>query len=1496
MQDINRYNEKTASIERIEFTILGNKEIRNLSVLKKEAAGLVSSDLYENGEPKKGGPIDTRFGITDNHLQCDTCGLGTNFCVGHFGHIELSEPVFHLGFLESCIKILKCICPRCSKLLVYKNEDELIELLKNKKGKTRLNEFKNLIKNVTHCAKNNFGCGASIPKIKLDIKKTTAIVNIIAEYVTTTSTEDNPDKKPIKEILTPDKVYKIFKNISDKDCYALGFDPNKNRPEDLIHTIFPVPPVQVRPSVRGDFMSSTTREDHITIKLVEIQKANMRLNRHKETSNENTVKYFQDHVNYLQYHVATYYDNETLSLPQSEQKGLVTKSLSSRLKGKDGRIRNNLMGKRTDFSARTVITPDPTLSINELGMPVTIAKNITFPEIVTPYNIEYLNKLVANGRDIYPGANFLIPIGSNDGQSRLPVDLRFRKQMIELRYGDIVERHIINGDIVLLNRQPTLHKQSMMGHRVKIIDNPEYCTFRLNPNVTTPYNADFDGDEMNTFFCQSLQTQIELEEIADVKLQIITPQQSTPIIGIVQDGLLGAYNLTINDDKIDWRTAMNIMAITEINTIGTYGKNRTYTGKELISHLIPEKINLHREGDGKLIVSVKNGKLVDGYISKETIGVKKRNSLIQLVLNEYGADETQVFIDNITRLMTYFNMYHGFTVGIGDIDISPELAKTLYQQFQIKKLEVCHEITELENNPDMMDEVLFEKLIKGKLDVILQESSKLIMSNLKITNNFKIMIDSGSKGSNINMGQIGGCVGQQDFAGTRITKIYNDRTLPYFFRNDDRAMARGFIESSFTQGLKLPEFIFQTLSGREGLIESAIRTAETGYVQRKLIKSAEDFMVKYDGTVRNAVERIHQFIYGDSGIDTIKQTGYNMKIMELSNSEIMNKYVFTKQELSTLENFTEKDNMEMYNMLINMREHMRRTKISSSIDYLTLDTMYMLPVNLLLIIDNARNTSEPINKDIIKNPKYILEQIEYILETKNTRLYNMPSNDLSNKKSVKYIDEHISKSAFRYALYDALNPKKCIMMYKFTKKQIDDIVTKIIKNFNKSVIESGEMVGILAAQSIGEPVTQLTLNSFHSAGIGGGGGVNMGIPRIKEVFSLSKNMKEPMMTIYLDKQYHKNKKYANKIASYIKYTTIKDIRKKIEIFYDSNPYKKGGFMDQDNVYNIFYSYQQNKNCCDNTIDGLSWLMRIEFDKEKLLAKEVSLLDIKSQFCQAWEKRYTDIKSLKREKKVILDKITHIAVLSNNDNDEVPVMHIRFDMNNFNSSNLVDFTDLFVDEFKLKGITDIQDIRNLIDERYIDFNDETGAMDITNEYVIYTKGINMYDIRKLIGIDINRTYCNDIIQTYEIFGIEAARTIIIHQITSVLASNGLNFQHISIFGDIMTNVGTLTSIDRHGLNKLDTDPLSRASFEKTVEQLISAAVFNETDYMKSVSSRIIAGLCIKGGTGLCNLILDRELLENSEYTTDIGQLYKKTYNDISIKGSADVDTDVFIPSF
>jgi DNA-directed RNA polymerase II subunit RPB1 len=481
-----RYNEKTSSIDRIDFTILGNKEIKKMSVLGKDTSGLVVPDLYDNTEPKKGGLIDQRMGITSNELECSTCGLSTNYCVGHFGHMDLAEPVFHMGFYDYVISILRCVCVKCSKLLVYKNESEIMELLKAKTGKNRLNEIKNIVKSVNYCQKAHYGCGAPVPKIKADKKKTTVEINIVAEYTVTNPTEDNLDKKPIREILSPSLIYKLLKNISDTDCMIMGINPKVNRPEDLIHTIFPVPPVQVRPSVRGDFMASTTREDHLTIMLSNILKANIRINKNKENVNENAIKYFPDQITYLQYHVAVYYDNESLKLPETQQKGVTTKSLSSRLKGKEGRIRNNLMGKRTDFSGRTVITPDPNLSINELGMPISIAKNITFPEIVTPYNIDYLEKLVRNGRETYPGANFVIPSSSGEADAKSQIVLKFRKLKIELRFGDVVERHLKDGDIVLLNRQPTLHKQSMMGHRVKVIDNPNYCTFRINPNVTTP--------------------------------------------------------------------------------------------------------------------------------------------------------------------------------------------------------------------------------------------------------------------------------------------------------------------------------------------------------------------------------------------------------------------------------------------------------------------------------------------------------------------------------------------------------------------------------------------------------------------------------------------------------------------------------------------------------------------------------------------------------------------------------------------------------------------------------------------------------------------------------------------------------------------------------------------------------------------------------------------------------------------------------------------------
>ena len=481
-------------LEYIQFCIFKNNDVKKYSVVEKEQFGINKPELMNESLPARGGLLDLRLGTTDYNQECATCGLSHEHCPGHFGHAELAEPVFHLGFIDKIpvVKyILDCICLRCSKLLVHKNEEELMDLLKHKSGKNRFAEIRKLTSNISYCSRTDLNCGAPVPKIKKEIKKTSGTIQLIliGELdLGNTAIEDTTlqDRKKISQVLTPRMVYNIFKNISDSDCRIMGFDPEITRPEDLIIKNFPIPPIAIRPSVKMSFLSSASYEDMLTSKLVDIIKANIKIRKQIDREADD-VKYLMDHHQLLQYHIATYFDNESVNLPRSEQKtgGRPSKSISERIRGKSGRIRGNLMGKRTDFSARTVITSDPNLSLDELGVPIKIAMNITFPEVVTPYNIEQLTKLVSNGKYIYPGANYVIL-----GNDKSIIDLRYRKKGVKLRPGDTVERHIHDGDPVLFNRQPSLHKLSMMCHKVKVINSDKLSTFRINVSVTAPYNAD----------------------------------------------------------------------------------------------------------------------------------------------------------------------------------------------------------------------------------------------------------------------------------------------------------------------------------------------------------------------------------------------------------------------------------------------------------------------------------------------------------------------------------------------------------------------------------------------------------------------------------------------------------------------------------------------------------------------------------------------------------------------------------------------------------------------------------------------------------------------------------------------------------------------------------------------------------------------------------------------------------------------------------------------
>jgi len=557
--------ERQLKIIGIQFSILSPEEIRNGSV-----AEIVNRDTYINNKPIIGGLFDPRMGVLDPGLVCPTDGLDYMKTPGYFGHINLARPVFYIQYLNTLIKIIRCTCIKCGKLLIDKDKCKYLEKMRDD---LRWNHIFSIASKVKRCGEDiHDGCGCKQPsKIKKE-----GLATLIAEWdnVDGLSSEES-DKLSVK--LLPETVLKNLKRISDEDIAFMGFSPIWSRPEWMICQVLAVPPPAVRPSVKHD--SQQRSEDDISHIIVNIIKANKTLqDKISQNANTNVV---DDWTTVLQYYCATLVDNKIPGVASVAQRsGRPLKSIKERLNGKSGRVRGNLMGKRVDFSARSVITPDPNLSISELGVPLKIVKNLTKPVIVNEKNRLSLLKLVQNGPDEYPGAKIL---ERKNGES---ISLRYvDRKSVKLAFGDVVHRHLMNGDAILFNRQPTLHRMSMMCHIVKVM--PIGDTFRMNVADTKPYNADFDGDEMNLHMPQDEEAEIELRNLAAVQYQIISPANNKTIIGIFQDSLLGCYRFTRKDIKFDAQHAMNLLMNFDKIDLERLDLTKEVSSFELLSQIMP---------------------------------------------------------------------------------------------------------------------------------------------------------------------------------------------------------------------------------------------------------------------------------------------------------------------------------------------------------------------------------------------------------------------------------------------------------------------------------------------------------------------------------------------------------------------------------------------------------------------------------------------------------------------------------------------------------------------------------------------------------------------------------------------------------------------------------------------------------------------------------------------------------------------------------------------
>lgn len=1436
------------------------------------ACEITENQMMDKGEYVKGGLSDLRMGTQTRERLCDTCGRNQEDCPGHFGYIRLAEPFFHVGFLPHCYKLLQMVCHKCGRVLCSYSDPEIQYIVTHYKGKNRfLKLFEKIASKSGKCQHSPDLKNPNEPDVCLD-ERFWELVNgdSHSEHVrvkkpcnaTVPAIEQGKDfliklkdvSKTEEDYLSAEVVLRIFENISDQDVRLLGFNPKRSHPKWMILKILPVPPLAVRPQVVSPGQSAPSQDD-ITHKLSDIIICNKRLRAQRSESSTDTA--MKETRTLLQYHITTYMINDKPSIERAVTKsGRPLKVISQRLKGKEGHLRGHLSGKRDDYSARSVISPDPSISIDQVGVPEQLAKILTFPEVVTPTNQKWLESIVMKGHDDLGGANFVI----NDHGTRTDLSCCTDLSTITLSPGYIVERHLRDDDIVIFNRQPSLHKMSMMGHRALIMSGR---TFRLNLCDTTPYNADFDGDEMNLHVPQSQTARTEVRHIMAVPKQIISPQANKPVIGLVQDALLGCRLLSKRDTFLTRNQVMNLMMWlpTTKDTIlpppCILKPVQLWSGKQVFSLFLPKiSHNSYSQDANKMDqnsipladrhVIIRDGNLLAGILDKKTVA-RSEGSLIHVVINSYNTNIAKDFLNQTQLIVNNWLEHRGFSIGLIDCVVPDFVLQEVKHEIDDVESKVQATIIkaqdgQLERMPGMSYMQSFETEVNNLTNEILSKTYKVINAKIRRDNSLSEMLSAGSKGADTNMSQIIGVVGQQNMEGKRVKFGFNGRTLPHFQKHEYGLVERGFCKNSYIAGLTPPEFLFHAMGGRTGIIDTACKTSDTGYIQRRLVKSMESHHVAYDGTVRNSQNEIVQFIYGGDGLDATGLETQRLALVTLNDEDFMKKYhlatedpTFGQVEMDdfVLDEFLKTPNKDKFlkeeeNRLREYREILQKEIFPNG------SNTVVVPVNIARIIESSQRQFD-INVHVSKSDLNPLDIISRVDECVNS-LIVVKGND-----NISRTEQENATLLLRIMLYSHLSAKQCIFEYRLNEQAFKYILGSIKDRFYRSIVAPGEMVGTIAGQSIGEPSTQMTLNTFHFAGISAHD-VTLGVPRLNELMNLAKHIRTPSVTVEFERDVAKDEEIVKAVRAQIESASFKKFVIKAEIYYDPNPEET--IIEPDTKWintRIRYGGVE-----DRELQDLApWVLRFEINREEMIASNIeSISDIVQKIKGMYGDKFF----------VIGDDDARIIRMQARLKDEQAefAMDVKF---------LRETEQQMYKSFTLKGIPGISRVKINSAAEKMFLNPETHGFDKEKVSCLYTEGTAFREILSLDHVDTVHTITNDIYQVCDVLGIEAARHSLSYEMMLIMENAGaaLNRRHLDLLADTMTQYGVLYPVSRHGINKTPTGTLMRASYEMTNDVFFDAAVFSEIDYMRDVSSNIIAGKPSRAGTGIVEVLINEDLL-------------------------------------
>ncbi|KAG8831315.1 hypothetical protein FRC18_006772 [Serendipita sp. 400] len=1328
-------------IKQLQFSLFSSQDIVKLAEFE-----VTHRDLYTTADrlPSQNGVLDRRLGTTEKSAYCETCGLGTVDCVGHFAYMKLVLPVFHIGYFRHILAILQCICKSCARVMLSDNARKTFlqrfrrTNLENLVRQSLCKQVLAISRKVNVCQH----CGA----VNGTVKKAAAL-KIVHERFRQKKPSEEAEKwrqsfaSALKfqsdlgrtlgskgaEELNPLKVLDLFKRMTAEDCELVGLKPDHSRPEHYLWQYIGVPPVAIRPSVNQDGASN---EDDLTTKLSEIAFGNSLI---KQSLNKGTnASKLMELWEFLQHSVALYINSDAPGIQQSDSKPL--RGFCQRLKGKQGRFRGNLSGKRVDFSGRTVISPDPNLRIDEVAVPEKVAKTLTYPARVTVHNIEQLRQAVRNGPDVHPGANYL-QVGSTGFKKFLKYGNR-DDAATRLRIGDVVERHIVDGDIVLFNRQPSLHRLSIMCHRVKV---RPWRTFRLNECVCGPYNADFDGDEMNLHVPQTEEARTEALQLMSVKSNLVTPKNGEPVIAATQDFITAAFLLSKKDRFYDRRQFTQICSYMadahlqiDLPPPAIVKPKQLWTGKQIFGVLMrPNRhskplVNVETRcqtyqapkfnqlygysplpdlspNDGWLVVV--NSQIMCGVMDKATIGSGKKKSIFGVLLRDYGPDEAAQAMNRLAKLCARWLTNIGLSLGINDVIPGANLraekeGKVEAAYRDCEELIAKAKLGKLDNKPGCNQEQTLEALISDVLSKVRGDVGSICMQELSRHNSPLIMATCGSKGSTVNVSQMVACVGQQIIAGHRVPDGFQDRSLPHFHKKSKDPPSKGFVRNSFFSGLTPTEFVFHAISGREGLVDTAVKTAETGYMQRRLMKALEDLTTHYDSSVRNSAGGVVQFTYGDDGLDPSSLEGEGQPL-DFSRSWAHAEAICGRR-----------GNPLTPNEIINIASKELGSR--------------------LFVTDCPSSYAGTILAEL--KSRFLLSNVEI---------------------------EGTSKR-------------------KVTEKQLRVFLNICWEKYSRARIEPGSTVGAVGAQSIGEPGTQMTLKTFHFAGVASMN-VTLGVPRIKEIINASKAINTPIITTKLVAS--DSERAARIVKGRLEKTYLGEIASVIEEAWSPS----GVYLCVHTDYEAIHRLQ-----LELTVDDVKWAI-VSARKLKIKDTDIAIQRSKQRLRIAirgpTEEKFFVLKGLKR----LLPRVI------------------------------------------VKGIPSVH-------RAIINIKEKDDARGLKGHKELIVEGNGLQQVMTTQGIVGEHTISNDIIEVEKVLGIEAARITIINEIQYTMSQHGMYIdpRHIMLLGDVMTYKGQVLGITRFGVSKMKDSVLMLASFEKTTDHLFDASAFGKNDAVLGVSESIILG--------------------------------------------------------